>query len=116
MKHFDIIKKGIFLLLIGCICIIPFGCSDDETEVFGSLAGVIHDEKGNALHAVEITLTPGGKTTVTGTNGYYEFSKLKPQIYKVFTYKKGYQPDAKQITVITNQTAPGDFKLKDLQN
>jgi len=112
MKHFDIIKKGIFLLLIGFICIVPFGCSEDETEVFGSVYGIIKDEAGEPLHTANVTIAPGGKVTATGGDGRYEFNGLKPQQYVIQVEKDGYRSDTKTIMVIANQSERGDVTLK----
>jgi len=111
MKHFDIIKKGIFLLLIGFICIVPFGCSEDETEVSGSIYGYVQDKDGKGLHTVNVTLSPGGKVTATGSDGRYEFNNLKPQQYAVKADKDNYRSDTKTITVIANQSVRGDITL-----
>jgi len=112
MKYFRVIKLSFFLFLIGCICIIPLGCSEDEEGV-GSVSGFVRDERGNTLHTVDITLFPGGRVTSTGTNGHYEFTDLKPQVYSIKAEKSGYKQEVRSIIIEDSQSAPGDITLKD---
>jgi len=113
MKHFNNIKKSIFLLLIGCTCIIPFACNGDEDEIQGAVSGFVRDERGNELYNVEVTISPGGKVTATGNDGRYEFIDLKPQQYAIKAEKTGYQSDVKTINVINDQSERCDITLKD---
>lgn len=94
-------------VLIGC------STSDEGISVFGGLYGtVVEENTGTSVHNVSITMSPVGYSTVTGTDGRYEFTSLESQQYTVTAYKSGYQSDSKTITVLPNQNISCDFIMR----
>lgn len=99
----------IFILLSTLLTI---GCSDVEVDVYGTLQGtVVEENTSTPIQGVSITLSPGGNSTVTGSDGRYEFTDLTSQQYDVTATKSGFQSDTKSITVTPGQTISGDFSL-----
>jgi len=112
MKYFNTLKTSIFFVLIGCLFMLPLACEEDEEET-GSIFGVVKDERQNGLQGVEVTLDPGGKTTITGSDGRYEFIDLKLQQYTIKAEKSGYQSNVKTINVTATQAERCDIPIKD---
>lgn len=93
-------------------CIMPAGCSEDETPSFGGIYGIVSDVKtGEPLRAAEIILSPGNLSTITGQSGHFEFNDLEAGQYKMQVSADGYLTNTRQITVVPGQNASGDISL-----
>lgn len=102
-----------YLLLTFVIIFTSCSSSYDGVDVFGGLYGtVVEENTGTSVHNVSITLSPVGYSTVTGTDGRYEFVELESQQYTITAYKSGYQSDIKTITVLPGQNVSCDFILR----
>lgn len=100
-------------LLFSVLCMMSMlllaGCAKDEVALTGNIYGRITDaHTGEPVRAATVTLMPGGISTTTGGEGYFEFNELEPGQYTLQISKSGYQTDAKQITIVAGQTASGD--------
>lgn len=90
----------VFALLIGLFMGISCSSDLDESSPTGSIAGSVSDETtGEPVATVNVTLAPGGKSTVTGTDGSFSFENLEPGSYTVEISKEGYTPSNSRITV-----------------
>lgn len=95
-----------FLLLI-----LIFSCSQDlhensESSKYGGISGVVADRAtGDPVSVVQLTLKPSGKTTVTGTDGSYNFQNIEPGEYSITTEKLGYRQSENITTVVAGQTS-----------
>ena len=71
-------KKPICLLFsIALFCGFYQSCQPN-VELPGGIYGTVLDkETGEPIRNAEISLSPGGKTTVVGSNGTYEFVNLE---------------------------------------
>lgn len=69
------------------------------------------NKNGEVLQGVTITLTPGGLSRTTGSDGTYEFLNLEAQQYQVQAQKAGYVTDTKSVNVLVGQAASGDIRL-----
>ena len=104
-------------LLFGAILIIAaflVNCTSggDEVSVFGDIYGTITDSKsGEPVRNAEVILSPGNKTTVSGSNGHYEFKTLEAGQYKVGVETDGYEYNSRQVTVVPGQNTVCDFRL-----
>lgn len=93
------------------LCILMFGlvfcsCSSDEGEEWskGSIAGSVSDRTtGEPVATVNVTLSPGGRSTVTGSDGSFSFDELDPSDYTILISKEGYTPTTDKITVQAGQ-------------
>ena len=85
------------------------GCAKDEVDLTGDIYGRVTDAvTGEPVKSATVTLMPGGISTTTGSEGYFEFKDLEPGPYTLQISKSGYRTDAKQITIVAGQTASGD--------
>ena len=95
-------KKILFL----CLMALPllFSCSKEEQDSFGTLYGVVSDTRtGNPLSNVTVTLSPGGTTKLTGSDGLFEYTGLTPQQSTITVQKTGYQTNRKSVTAVVGE-------------
>ena len=106
-------KRKFYVLCLFCAAAIAFaGCSKDEEDVTGSIYGLVTDaDNGEPIKSANVSLNPGGKSAVTGTDGRYEFLDLEPGQYTVQIVRNGYESNTKRITVEVGKTASGDAVL-----
>ncbi|MDE6697465.1 MAG: carboxypeptidase-like regulatory domain-containing protein [Muribaculaceae bacterium] len=91
----------ISLLLFLGICTAPSCTSDiSEDNKYGSIAGSVSDATtGEPVPTVKVKLTPGGNSTVTGTDGSFTFPNLEPAEYTLDFSKEGYKTNSAKINV-----------------
>ena len=88
-------------------------CTKDEVAMTGDIHGLVTDaDNGEPVKSANVSLNPGGKSTVTGADGRYEFSDLAPGQYTVQVAKNEYESNTKQITVEVGKTVSGDIRLQ----
>ena len=76
------------------------GCAQDEVSTFGGISGVVKDKiTSEALAGVRVSIMPGGDSSVTGTDGNFQFKDLDAADYTVSFMKEGYASDSKKVTV-----------------
>ena len=99
-------KRLLFLLLI----IFPFlGCTEDiiESITTGDIAGSVSDKTtGEPVATVNVVLNPGGKSTVTGSDGSFAFRSLNEGVYSLTIDKEGYKSNAKEVQVKKGEISP----------
>ncbi|MBD5239754.1 MAG: carboxypeptidase regulatory-like domain-containing protein [Bacteroidales bacterium] len=108
--------KLLFLPIIFCLLI---GCSSDDKEPLadasGSIAGSVSDmTTGEPVQTVNVVLNPGGKQTVTGTDGNFSFLNLKPGDYSLEIKKDGYESNNAVISVSANEIAQAHLLIERL--
>ena len=87
-------------------------CGKDEYESFGTLYGIVSDNNtGDALGNATVTLSPGGITKLTGSDGQFEYNDLTPGQYTVTVQKTGYQTNRKTVTVIVDEKIEANITL-----
>ena len=89
-----------FMSLVG-ICAAS-SCSSDisEDNKYGSIAGSVSDATtGEPVPTVNVKLTPGGNSTVTGTDGSFTFPNLEPGEYTLDFSKEGYKTNSAKVNV-----------------
>lgn len=105
-------KKLFYLLIAFCTVLSFVSCAKDEVELTGDIFGRISDSKnGEPVSSVTVTLTPGGKSTITGTDGTFLFSDITHGQYSLQAQKEGYNTNYKQIAIVIGETAYGDMAL-----
>lgn len=88
------------LIIAGCC----FSCKKENYDIYASIDGFIYDEvDGEPLNGVTITITPGGKSMVTGSDGYFEFTSLDPQQYSISAQKVGYSSNRRTVTGVSGE-------------
>ena len=109
-------KKSLYLFLgILLICGIYQACAP-SVEVPGSIYGVVTNKAtGEPIKSAGVTLNPNGATTVTGSDGCFEFTGLAQGGYAVVIAKTDYKEyTSGMITVETGQTTHVDVQLEKL--
>ena len=84
--------KRIFLMLL-CATML-WNCSEDApTGNVGSIVGSVADySTGSFIPVVNVVLTPGNKSTVTGSDGTFSFNNITEGEYTITISKEGYKP------------------------
>ena len=104
-------KKFVYVvsLLIGLLLT---GCEVELPETMGSIYGIVSDmETGEPIRGASVMLSPGNQTSVTGSDGHYEFANLEAGYYKLQVSANGYNTNSRQITVVAGLQASGDMPL-----
>lgn len=100
------------LFLFAVLAVLFSGCTEDEYTLFGTISGTVTDvNTGEPVGNVSLTLSPSGKTSVTGSDGNYEFVDLEATQYKIQARHIDYKTDTKTVNVLAGQTARGDMQL-----
>lgn len=105
-------RKFLFVLFL-CAGVALIGCStEDETPIFGNVYGTITDSKsGEPVRNAEVIISPGNKTTVSGSDGHFEFNNLEAGQYKIGVNANGYEYNSRQVTVVPGESVPCDIRL-----
>lgn len=102
--------SGIFLALMAA-CTLS-SCTKDELDIFSTLHGVVTDDAtAECIPGATVTLSPGGKTQTTGSDGRYQFSEIDPIQYTVTVQKPGYNTNRKMVTVVSGQATEANVTL-----
>lgn len=87
MKTNPLFKFAAFLL----VCCALFGCKPEETEKFGTIYGTVTDfSSGDPISNANVRLNPRGETTLTGSDGAFQFNDLPSGSYSLSLSKNGY--------------------------
>ena len=84
-----------------------YGCASDiaENNSTGSIVGSVSDRTtGEPVATVNVTLSPGGKSTVTGSDGSFSFIDLDAGEYTINIRKESYTPTSGHVSVKAGQT------------
>lgn len=109
-------KKTICLFFsIALLCGLFQTCTS-KVEILGSIYGVVTNKAtGEPIKSAGVTLNPNGATTVTGSDGCFEFGGLSQGGYAVVIAKTDYKEyTSGMITVETGQTTHVDVQLEKL--
>lgn len=93
-------------ILLLCLVTLPLflSCSKEEYDSFGTLYGVVSDVKtGEPLSNVTVSLSPGGSSILTGSDGLFEYMNLTPQQYTITVQRANYQTNRKDVTAVVGE-------------
>lgn len=80
---------------------------------YGRIQGIVTNyTTGEPLQGVNISLSPGGLSAVTGSDGRYEFNNIEVGQYTVQGMKTGFETNTKSIVVAEDAVASGDMQLR----
>ena len=104
----------IFLAALMLTGLALYSCKDElAQELTGNILGTVADATtGEPVPTVNVSLEPGGKSALTGSDGNYLFSDLEAGSYTVSISKQGYTPDSRVIEVEPDKSANGDFLIE----
>ena len=79
-------RKTIIALSLAVLAACPISCDDTEIETTGSIYGMVSDaDSKDPVTGAQVTLSPGNITTVTGSDGFYEFQNVEEGQYKLMS-------------------------------
>ena len=108
--------KKVLILIVAIIPLIFSSCAKRIVDTTITIYGTVIDyETQMPLDGVSVTVTPGAKNKVTGSDGYFEFLDLTNQQYTIIAQKNGYSTGRKNITTVAGDNAEVTFTLKKLQ-
>lgn len=85
----------------------------ESSSKVGSIIGCVKDyNDARLISNCQVSLSPGGKTYTTSSDGKYEFNGLTPGEYSLSFSKSGYVEDSKSITVKAGEVTTADCLLK----
>ncbi len=104
-------KRIVFVFLTAWVF---FGCSTDKEEApVGNIAGSVSDKTtGEPVATVSVSLSPGGKSTVTGSDGTFSFAALEPDAYSVNISKEGYNPNKITVRVKASESTTAHLLIE----
>ena len=111
-------KTRISKIVHGAICallftILAISCAKDIVDLNGSVQGVIKDfDTGALISNCQVSLSPSGKSALTGSDGVFVFSNLEPGSYNLSFLKAGYDDATKTMTVVSGETSSVNITLK----
>lgn len=98
------------------LSIMVSACSAPIVDTFGSISGVVLDEKTNdPLAGVTVSLTPSGHSQVTDKEGTFQFENLEPAEYTLTFTMKGYDGANRKTTVKAGASSSVHVTLSPLQ-
>lgn len=101
------------IFVIFAVSMLFASCAKDEVDLTGEIYGKVTDAlTGEPVDGVNITITPGGRSTVAGSDGSFSFVECQPGQYSLQAQKSGYKTNYKQISVLAGETAVGDIILE----
>ena len=110
-------KKGIFFFFgIAVFWGLFQSCDSKDKEITGGIYGVVTDKAtGEPIKSAGVTLSPNGSTTVTGSDGHFEFTNLAHGGYAVIINKTDYKEFTSGMIVVENgQTTHVDVQIEKL--
>ena len=88
-------------------------CEPTTYDTFGILSGtVVEMATGDVIAGALITLSPTGKSTYTGVDGFFEFQDLDAQQYTVTIQATGYSTNRKTVTIVAGATERVNITLE----
>lgn len=106
--------RKLYSLIVLFTIVLLSSCAKDEVNPFGNIYGVVvNSNTSEPIQGARVTLTPTGKSTVTGSDGSYEFVDLEAGAYKVTVQAEGYSSTLKNVTVVAGERAIGDVSLSE---
>ena len=88
-------------------------CEEELPNTMGNIYGIVGDmETGEPIKGASVILSPGNQTTVTGSDGHFEYLNLAASQYKIQVSANGYVTNSRQITVLAGMSTSGDIMLR----
>ncbi len=104
LSPFPCFVLGYLCWAIGFSTACSNGASSVEEVTVGGIAGSVSDQTtGEPVATVNVTLSPGGRSTVTGSDGSFSFVDLAHGAYTIDIHKEGYNPNSKTVEVVAGQ-------------
>lgn len=94
------------------LALLPFTAATGFAQATGAIAGAVSNSAtGQNLEGVEVTLAPGGQSTLTSRDGRFAFTGVAPGTYTLTASYSGLDPRTLEARVTAGATATIDFGL-----
>ncbi|MBR1849831.1 MAG: carboxypeptidase regulatory-like domain-containing protein [Bacteroidales bacterium] len=98
-------KKTTALVAASLIVLGLASCNRNEYDMYTTVAGsVVEASSSNPVSGATVTISPSGKSSVTGSNGNFEFTNMDAQQYTITAQKDGYTANRTQVTGVAGET------------
>lgn len=105
-------KPILFYTIFFALTLLWQGCKKETT---GTLYGVVTDSKtGDPVKEANVELSSVGLQTLTGSDGWYQFSEVKSGEYKLVVSKSGYTSSEKSGILIDEGPVRCDLQLESI--
>ncbi len=105
--------KRYLLYFVAAFSLCACSSSDIEPENKGSLVGSVSDATtGEPIASANVSLTPSGKQTVTGSDGNYSFVDINAGEYMVEIAKDGYNTTYSSVIVNSGEITQKHMQLE----
>ena len=106
-------KKLLYAIIPLAALLLLTTCEEELPETMGNIYGIVGDmETGDPIRGASVILSPGNRSTVTGSDGHFEFLNLEAAQYKIQVSANGYITNSRQITVLPGGSASGDMMMR----
>lgn len=104
-------KSKLMAFLTGMLLLT--GCGETLDENNCTIAGSVSDRTtGEPVAVVNITLSPGGYSTVTGSDGTFSFNNIEAGTYTIQTSKENYSSATGTVSVRNGETASAHLLIE----
>lgn len=94
-------KQKLFYFILVVILTTFVSCDPITYDTFGTISGtVVEMATGDVVEGALVTLSPTGKNTYTGSDGFFELQNLEAQQYTITVQATGYTTNRKTVTVV----------------
>lgn len=94
-------KQKLFYFILVVILTTFVSCDPITYDTFGTISGtVVEMATGDVVEGALVTLSPTGKNTYTGSDGFFEIQNLEAQQYTITVQATGYTTNRKTVTVV----------------
>lgn len=106
------IARVFTLLSVVAAMAVMTSCSKTEYDTDAELHGIVSvSGSGEPVNGATISLSPGGRTTVSGSDGQYQFDALDPGQYTITVQKDGYATNRKNVKAVSGESVRADITL-----
>lgn len=94
-------KNKLFYFILSVVFTTLISCDPITYDTFGTISGtVVEMSTGDVVEGALVTLSPTGKNTYTGSDGFFEIQNLEAQQYTLTVQATGYSTNRKTVTVV----------------
>ena len=110
MKYI-IMKSKLTAFIAGMLLLA--GCGENLEESNCAIAGSVSDRTtGEPVAVANVTLSPGGYSTVTGSDGTFSFNNIEGGTYTIQISKEHYSPATGTVSVRNGETASAHLLIE----
>lgn len=110
MQHYRLVSLPLLI-----VSFLLHSCATDVNieETTGNLTGIVADKTtGEPVPTVNLTVSPGGRKTVTGSDGSFSFNELEAGSYSVDLQKEGYKLESHSVVVFEGKTTESHLLIE----